>query len=113
MDMVCNNAIFGYCRVNLFEPPALLVFRTFNKHLLVEAQAKKFAANMGPVRPFMWSNMLLLVISKEDMDDACYRLSLNVEKAPFLKLKAAVAERNGYGLKFAGGRHHHWAMQIK
>ena len=46
---MCNNTIFGYCRVNLFEPPAPLVFGTFNKRLLVEAQAKKFAANMGPV----------------------------------------------------------------
>ena len=49
MDTVCNNAIFGYCRVNLFELPAPLVFSTFNKCPLVEAQAKKFAANMGPV----------------------------------------------------------------
>lgn len=57
--------------------------------------------------------MLPLVISKEDMDDACYWLSPNVEKALFLKLKVAMAERNGYGLKFAGGWHRHWAMQIK
>ena len=57
--------------------------------------------------------MLPRVISKGDVDDACYRLSLNVEKALFLKLKAAVAERNGYGLKFAGGQHRHWAIQIK
>ena len=37
----------------------------------------------------------------------------NVEKTPFLKLRARVAERHGYGLKFVGGRHRHQAMQIK
>ena len=88
-------------------------FRTFNKCLLVEAQAKKFAVNMRPVQPFTQSNMLLLVILKEDMDDTCYLLSPNVEKAPFLKLRVRVAERHGYQLKFAGGQHCHWAMQIK
>ena len=113
MDTVCNDAIFGFCRLNLFDPPAPLVFGTFNKRPLVESQAKKFAANMGPVRPFARSNMLPLVIAKEDVDEGCYKLSPNVEKAPFLKLKAGVAERIGYGLKLAGGRHRHRAMQLK
>ena len=52
-------------------------------------------------------------VTEVGVDGACYRLSLNVEKALFLKLKAVLAERNGYGLKFAGGRHRHWVMQIK
>lgn len=47
------------------------------------------------------------------MDEGCYKLSLNVEKAPFLKLKAGVAERNGYGLELTGGWHRHRAMQLK
>ena len=113
MDTVCNDAIFGFCQLNLFDPPVPLVFGTFNKCPLVEAQARKFAANMGPVRLFAWSNMLPLVIAKEDVDEGCYKLSPNVEKAPFLKLKGGVAERNGYGLKLTGGWHRHWAMQLK
>jgi len=31
MDTLCNDAIFGYCQVNLFELPAPLVFGEFNK----------------------------------------------------------------------------------
>ena len=64
------------------------------------------------MRPFAWNNMLLLVILKDDVEAECYELNLNVEKAPMLKLKAGVVEKGGYGLKFAGGQHHHWAMEI-
>ena len=42
----------------------------------------------------------------------CYELKLNVEKVPFLKLKAEVVVGGQYGLKFAGGRHRHWVMEI-
>jgi len=31
MDTFCNDTIFGYCRVNLFEPPAPLKFGEFNR----------------------------------------------------------------------------------
>lgn len=114
MDTLCNDAIFGYCRVNLFEPPAPLVFGQFNKRPLVEARAKKFAGNIGStnVRPFARNNMLPLVISKDDVEEECYQLQPNVEKAPYLKLKAEVVKRPQYGLNFAGGRHRHRAMEI-
>jgi len=75
----------------------------------VEERAKKFATTIGStnVRPFTWNNMLPLVISKDNVDKECYELNPNVEKAPFLKLKGEVG-----GLRFAGGRHHHRAMEI-
>lgn len=114
LDTFCNDAIFGYCRVNLFQPPAPLHFGQFNRRPLVEARAKKFAANIGGtnVRPFARSHMLPLVISKDDVEQECYELNPNVERSPFLKLKAGVAQRPRYGLKFAGGRHRHRAMEI-
>ena len=112
MDTVCNDAIIGYCRLNLFKPPAPLRFGLYNKRELMESQAKKFAMTMGAVRPFARGNMLPIVIAKEDVEEECYRLIPNVEKAPFLKLKPGVAERKGYQLKFAGGRHRYRAMEL-
>jgi len=114
MDTLCNKAIFGYCRVDLFNPPAPLHFGLFNKRPLVEAQAKKFAMTVGStnVRPFGRNNLLPLVISKEDVEAESYDLKANVEKAPMLKLKAEVVGRADYGLKLAGGRHRHRAMQM-
>jgi len=114
MDMLCNNVIFGYCHVNLFKPPAPLKFREYNKQPLVEMRVKKFVVSIGStnVHPFAQNNMLPLVISKDDVEAECYELNLNVEKAPMLKLKAGVVEKGGYGLKFAGGWHHHQAMEI-
>ena len=114
MDTLCNNAIFGYCHVNLFEPPVQLKFREYNKQPLVDMWAKKFAASIWStnVRLFVWNNMLPLVISKDDIEAECYELNPNVEKAPMLKLKAGVVEKGGYGLKFAGGQHRHQAMEI-
>jgi hypothetical protein len=47
MDTYCNSAIIGYCRVNLFAPPAPLVFGLYNKRPLVDARANKFATNIG------------------------------------------------------------------
>ena len=58
------------------------------------------------------NNMLPLVISKDDMEAECYKLKLNVEKVPFLKLKVEGVAGGQYGLKFAGGWHHHLAMEI-
>jgi len=109
LDTLCNQAIIGYCRVDLFSPPAPLVFGLYNKRPLVESQAKKFAMSVGStnVRPFARNNMLPLVISKEDVEGECYELNPNVEQAPYLKLKKEVA-----GLKFAGGRHRYRAMEI-
>ena len=114
MDTMCNEAIFGYCRVNLFSPPAPIVFGRYNKRPLVEAKARSFAVNVGAtnVRPFARGNMLPLVISKSDIEEECYQVKPNVERAPFLKLKAEVGGRSGYGLKFAGGRHRYRAMEM-
>ena len=114
MDTLCNDAIFGYCRVNLFEPPARLVFGTFNKRPLVESRAKQFATTIGStnVRPFARNNMLPLVISKDDVEAECFELKPNVEKAPYLKLRAGVVSGGEYGLKFAGGRHRYRAMEL-
>lgn len=61
---------------------------------------------------FTWNNMLPLVILKDDMEVECYELKLNVEKVLYLKLKVEVVERAQYGLKFVGGQHHHWVMEI-
>jgi len=104
LDALCNEAILGYCQINLFEPPAPIVFGKYNKRPLVEAKARSFAVNIGGtnVRPFAWGNMLPLVISKDDVEKECIQLKPNVEKAPFLKLKVDLAVWWDYGLKFAG-----------
>jgi len=114
LDALCNEAILGYCWINLFELPVLIVFGKYNKHPLVEVKARSFAVNIGGmnVQPFVWANMLPLVISKDDVEKECIQLKPNVEKAPFLKLKVDLAVRPDYGLKFVGGQHRYWAMEI-
>jgi hypothetical protein len=76
MDTVCNDAIFGYCPIDLFSPPAPIIFGRYNKRPLVEAKARSFAINVGGtnVRPFARNNMLPLVISKADVEAECYQL---------------------------------------
>jgi len=114
LDTLCNEAILGYCQINLFEPPAPIMFRKYNKCLLAEVKARSFAVNIGGtnVRPFVRANMLPLVILKDDIEKECIQLKPNVEKAPFLKLKVDLAVQPDYGLKFVGGRHRYQAMEI-
>jgi hypothetical protein len=114
MDTHCNGSIISYSRMNIFKPPAKIVFGTWNRRVLVESRAKTFAQNIGykSVRPFGLGNLLPLVIDKKYVDPACLSMNPDTEKAPFLKLTTEAQDMPNFELRFAGGQHRYRAMEI-
>jgi hypothetical protein len=114
LDTFCNEAIFGYCRLDILKPPAALKFGTWNNRPLQEKQAKLFAMQIGNTsfRPFAQGNLLPLIIDKRHVDPECIRMNPSTEIAPFLKLSAEAMGDPDFELRLAGGRHRRRATEI-
>jgi hypothetical protein len=113
LDTLCNESIIGICRINVLDPPAQMVFGTWNRRELREKEAKKLAKEMTVTKfsPFASSNILPLVISGDCLDPSCRQTNPNVELAPMLELTEAAKEA-GTKLLFAGGHHRRRATEI-
>jgi uncharacterized protein YbaP (TraB family) len=110
---LCNEAIVAYCRIDVLNPPAEMVFGTWNHRPLNEKEAAKLAKEMEATKfsPFALANLLPLVISPELLDPSCIKMDPNVEAAPMLKLTEE-AKAAGTKLQFAGGRHRRRATEL-
>jgi hypothetical protein len=113
LDTVCNQSVIAICKMNIFDPPAEIVFGTWNQRELVEKEAMKLATEMTATKfsPFGMANLLPLVINKNALEASCMKTDANVEAAPMLELTEA-AKAAGTKLLFAGGRHRKRATEI-
>jgi hypothetical protein len=113
LDTACNQAILTICRVDMLQPPAPIVFGTWNDRALNEKQAKLLANEITNTmfRPFATSNLLPLILPRDALDATCISLNPNAEAAPMLQLTQAAMD-SGTKLLFAGGRHRQRATAI-
>jgi hypothetical protein len=113
MDGICGRALFTYARINIFDPPAEVVFGQWNTRPEVESKARELAKSITDqkFRPFASDSLLPLILDRSAVDPDSIHRTPNVEDAPMLRL-TDVALGNGIRLAFAGGRHRRRAAQI-
>jgi hypothetical protein len=113
MDGICARALFTYARINLFQPPAKIVFGEWNKRPAVESKARELAKSIieQRFRPFASDSLLPLIIDKTAIEPNSIYTTPNVEDAPMLQL-TETSVRNGVQLPLGGGRHRLRAAQI-
>jgi hypothetical protein len=113
LDTICNQAIIANCKINVLDPPAEMIFGTWNHRPLDEAQALNLAKDIidTAFSPFAPGNLLPLIISRDALVGSCLKVDPNIEGAPMLELTEAAKEA-GTKLLFAGGRHRKRATEI-
>jgi hypothetical protein len=113
LSTLCNKAVISICRINVFDPPAPIVFGTWNQREMKESEAKILANEMMSTKfsPFASGNLLPLIIRRDGLDPTCFITDLNAENAPLLQLSQQ-AKKEGKTLCFAGGRHRQRATAI-
>jgi hypothetical protein len=106
MDGICGRALFTYARINLFDPPAEVVFGQWNTRPEVESKARELAKSITDqkFRPFASDSLLPLILDRSAIDPDSIHPTLTVEDALMIWL-TDVALRSGIRLAFAGGRH--------
>jgi hypothetical protein len=113
LDTLCNQSVIALCRINVFDPPAEIVFGKWNDRHLKESEAVRLLQSITETKfsPFAAANHLPLILPRYALDPMCMKTNPNVEEAAFLSLTDD-ARKKRVKLTFAGGRHRQWVSYL-